>query len=110
MPVLRSYFFFRPASSSFGWRSVGLTKGTPMSFDTLGLDTSFLSTLAKLGYTEPSAVQREAIPAVLGGGDLLVSSQTGSGKTAAFMLPGLQRLQQPSAVRGIGPRMLVLAP
>ena len=55
-------------------------------------------------------MQREAIPAVLAGGDLLVSSQTGSGKTAAFVLPGLQRLRTPATRPGIGPRMLVLTP
>ena len=81
-----------------------------MSFDTLGLDASFLSTLAQLGYSEPTAVQSQAIPAVLAGADLLVSSQTGSGKTAAFVLPGLQRLKQPAAAAGPGPRMLVLVP
>jgi superfamily II DNA/RNA helicase len=81
-----------------------------MSFHSLGLDSSLLSTLAALGYTEPTPVQREAIPAVLAGGDLLVSSQTGSGKTAAFLLPALMRLQQPAATPGMGPRVLVLAP
>ena len=55
-------------------------------------------------------MQREAIPAVLAGGDLLVSSQTGSGKTAAFVLPGLQRLRTAATRPGIGPRMLVLTP
>ena len=81
-----------------------------MSFSTLGLDSSLLQNLAQLGYAEPTPVQREAIPAVLAGGDLLVSSQTGSGKTAAFVLPGLQRLRTPSARPGKGPRMLVLTP
>ena len=81
-----------------------------MSFSTLGLDSSLLSTLAALGYAEPTPVQREAIPAVLAGGDLLVSSQTGSGKTAAFLLPTLARLQQPATMSGTGPRVLVLAP
>ena len=81
-----------------------------MSFSTLGLDPSLLENLTRLGYAEPTQVQRQAIPAVLAGGDLLVSSQTGSGKTAAFVLPGLQRLRTPSARRGIGPRMLVLTP
>jgi len=81
-----------------------------MSFTTLGLDSSLLSTLAALGYAEPTPVQREAIPAVLAGGDLLVSSQTGSGKTAAFLLPALMRLLQPAATPGMGPRVLVLAP
>ncbi|HVJ12230.1 MAG TPA: DEAD/DEAH box helicase, partial [Burkholderiales bacterium] len=80
------------------------------SFSMLGLDSSLLSNLTRLGYTEPTPVQREAIPAVLAGGDLLVSSQTGSGKTAAFVLPGLQRLRTPTARPGFGPRMLVLTP
>jgi superfamily II DNA/RNA helicase len=81
-----------------------------MSFSTLGLDPSLLATLAALGYTEPTPVQLEAIPAALAGGDLLVSSQTGSGKTAAFLLPALQRLYAPAAVQGTGPRVLVLTP
>jgi superfamily II DNA/RNA helicase len=84
-----------------------------MSFSTLGLHASLTDTLAGLGYSEPTSVQRAAIPAVLGGGDLLVSSQTGSGKTAAFMLPALQRLlaAEPSgAPHGRCPRVLVLAP
>ncbi|MDH5536159.1 MAG: DEAD/DEAH box helicase [Betaproteobacteria bacterium] len=84
-----------------------------MSFSTLGLHTSLLETLARIGYANPTAVQRAAIPAVIGGTDLLVSSQTGSGKTAAFMLPGLQRLLV-GAIAGkpssLGPRVLVLAP
>ena len=81
-----------------------------MAFSTLGLDSTLLDNLSRLGYAEPTPVQREAIPAVLAGGDLLVSSQTGSGKTAAFVLPGLQRLRTPAARPGIGPRMLVLTP
>jgi superfamily II DNA/RNA helicase len=81
-----------------------------MSFSSLGLDPSLLATLAALGYTAPTPVQREAIPAAIAGGDLLVSSQTGSGKTAAFLLPALQRLYAPAAGPGIGPRILVLTP
>jgi superfamily II DNA/RNA helicase len=81
-----------------------------MSFSPLGLDPSLLATLTALGYTEPTPVQREAIPAAIAGGDLLVSSQTGSGKTAAFLLPALQRLYTPAAVQGTGPRVLVLTP
>ena len=79
-------------------------------FSLLDLDSSLLDNLARLGYAEPTPVQRTAIPAVLAGGDLLVSSQTGSGKTAAFVLPGLQRLRAPAALPGVGPRMLVLTP
>jgi superfamily II DNA/RNA helicase len=81
-----------------------------MSFSSLGLDSSLLDNLARLGYAEPTPVQRAAIPAALAGGDLLVSSQTGSGKTAAFVLPGLERLRGAAARAGKGPRMLVLAP
>jgi len=81
-----------------------------MGFSTLGLDSSLSDNLARLGYAEPTPVQREAIPAALAGGDLLVSSQTGSGKTAAFVLPGLERLRKPAARPGKGPRMLVLTP
>ncbi|MSQ62289.1 MAG: DEAD/DEAH box helicase [Betaproteobacteria bacterium] len=81
-----------------------------MSFSSLGLDPSLLATLTALGYTAPTPVQREAIPAALAGGDLLVSSQTGSGKTAAFLLPALQRLYAPAASGGMGPRVLVLTP
>jgi len=81
-----------------------------MSFSSLGLDSSLTDNLARLGYAGPTPVQREAIPAVLAGGDLLVSSQTGSGKTAAFVLPGLQRLRTAAKIPGKGPRMLVLAP
>jgi superfamily II DNA/RNA helicase len=87
-----------------------MTVSTASTFATLGLDSTLLDNLARLGYAEPTPVQRAAIPAVLAGGDLLVSSQTGSGKTAAFVLPGLQRLRAPSALPGKGPRMLVLTP
>jgi superfamily II DNA/RNA helicase len=81
-----------------------------MGFSALGLDPSLLQNLNRLGYVVPTPVQREAIPAALAGGDLLVSSQTGSGKTAAFVLPGLQRLRSAATRPGKGPRMLVLTP
>src|SRR5512147_1353373 len=81
-----------------------------MGFSSLGLDSSLLDNLKRLGYAAPTPVQQQAIPAVLAGGDLLVSSQTGSGKTAAFVLPGLQRLRTVSTLPGKGPRMLVLVP
>jgi ATP-dependent RNA helicase RhlE len=63
-----------------------------MSFDTLGLAPELLRAVADQGYTDPTAVQREAIPLVLAGRDLLAGAQTGTGKTAAFVLPILQRL------------------
>jgi len=62
-----------------------------MTFEALGLHPSILKALADAGYTKPTPVQAQAIPAALQGSDLLVSSQTGSGKTAAFMLPALHK-------------------
>jgi len=81
-----------------------------MSFSELGIGSPMLDTLVAAGYTEPTAVQKAAIPAALAGADLLVSSHTGSGKTAAFMLPSLQRLAGTPGRAGRGPRVLVLAP
>src|SRR5512135_542168 len=63
-----------------------------MSFDSLGLAPEYVRVVADEGYTEPTPVQREAIPLVLAGRDLLAGAQTGTGKTAAFVLPMLQRL------------------
>jgi ATP-dependent RNA helicase RhlE len=63
-----------------------------MSFDALGLTPELLRAVADQGYTEPTPVQREAIPFVLAGRDVLAGAQTGTGKTAAFVLPILQRL------------------
>jgi ATP-dependent RNA helicase RhlE len=84
-----------------------------MSFDRLGLMPELLRAVAQQGYTEPTPVQREAIPLVLDGRDLLAGAQTGTGKTAAFVLPILQRLTQSGASgsnnrRAI--RVLVLTP
>ncbi len=63
-----------------------------MSFDTLGLAEPLVRALSVAGYTEPTSVQAEAIPAAMSGTDLMVSSRTGSGKTASFMLPALMRV------------------
>jgi superfamily II DNA/RNA helicase len=60
-----------------------------MTFTEIGLHPAILKALTDAGYTEPTPVQQQAIPAALAGRDLMVSSQTGSGKTAAFMLPAL---------------------
>jgi superfamily II DNA/RNA helicase len=89
-----------------------------MSFDTLGLNPAITRALTDAGYTEPTEVQASAIPPALEGRDLMVASSTGSGKTASFILPALQRIL---AARGdnakrrekgvvYGPRILVLAP
>jgi superfamily II DNA/RNA helicase len=95
-----------------------------MSFDTLGLPEPLLRALATAGYAAPTEVQAAAIPAALAGRDLRVSSRTGSGKTASFMLPALARVLAARAVaaaasptgrgtrpaRNGSPRVLVLAP
>jgi superfamily II DNA/RNA helicase len=91
-------------------RSVDPVPAAVSAFDSLGLHPGLLKSLLASGYTEPTTVQSRAIPEALAGHDLMVSSQTGSGKTAAFMLPALHKLAQPSRGPGIGPRMLVLTP
>ncbi len=83
-----------------------------MPFDTLGLSPSICNPLARLGYTSPTPVQTESIPVVLTGADLLARAQTGTGKTAAFGLPMIDRLfagrdRSPGRAK---PRGLVLVP
>src|SRR5215213_4334597 len=63
-----------------------------MSFDALGLTPELLRAVADQGHTDPTPVQRESIPAILAGRDILAGAQTGTGKTAAFVLPMLQLL------------------
>jgi ATP-dependent RNA helicase RhlE len=65
-----------------------------MTFDTLGLSADLVRTVAEEGYEQPTPVQEKAIPLVLAGGDVLAAAQTGTGKTAAFTLPILDRLRQ----------------
>jgi superfamily II DNA/RNA helicase len=103
-----------------------------MSFEALGLHASIVKAVAQAGYEKPTPVQEQAVPAAIAGRDLLVSSQTGSGKTAAFMLPALNKFantepapaartpaQEAQAARARGervrfkpaqPKMLVLTP
>jgi ATP-dependent RNA helicase DeaD len=78
------------------------------SFSDLALRTELLDSLTALGYEEPTPIQRAAIPALLAGRDLLGQAATGTGKTAAFALPVLQRLA--GAGRGPEPSALVLVP
>ncbi len=68
-----------------------------MSFSSLGLSDALVRAVTDQGYTKPTPIQRQAIPAVLAGGDLLAGAQTGTGKTAGFVLPMLQRLAAHSA-------------
>nr|WP_314546971.1 DEAD/DEAH box helicase [uncultured Massilia sp.] len=63
-----------------------------MSFNTLGLSDAIVRAVTEAGYTAPTPIQAQAVPAVLGGGDLLAGAQTGTGKTAGFTLPVLHRL------------------
>ena len=77
-------------------------------FDQLGLSERVLAAVAEMGYEEPSPVQRGAIPAVLEGRDVMAAAQTGTGKTAAFLLPTLDRLGH--AAKGQGVLMLVVTP
>ncbi len=83
-----------------------------MSFDSLGLSPEILRAVAEQGYHEPTPIQRQAIPVVLSGRDLMASAQTGTGKTAGFTLPMLQRLTQENPHgKGRRPvRALILTP
>jgi len=78
-----------------------------MSFSDLGLAPGLLRALSDKGYSAPTPIQLQAIPAVLAERDVLAGAQTGTGKTAAFVLPILQRL---AASSGRAPRALVLTP
>ncbi len=80
----------------------------PTGFDRLGLDERLLKTLHDVGYESPSPIQAEIIPAMLAGRDVVGLAQTGTGKTAAFALPILQRLELKQ--KGRSPQALVLAP
>jgi superfamily II DNA/RNA helicase len=87
-----------------------------MTFETLNLHEALARALQAAGYTEPTPVQLEAIPPALAGKDLMVSSRTGSGKTASFMLPALTKVLASRALPPVpgsktrGPRVLVLTP
>ena len=81
-----------------------------MSFEHLMLDGALLRAIENCGYTAPTDIQTQAIPLALQGRDLMASAQTGTGKTAAFVLPALHRLMSNPAKPGHGPRVLVLTP
>ncbi len=81
-----------------------------MSFAELKLSESILKAIAACGYTEPTPIQARAIPEALLGRDLIASAQTGTGKTAAFMLPALERLATLKKGPKGAPRILVLTP
>jgi len=81
-----------------------------MSFEQLGLRAELLRAVSEAGYSQPSPIQAKAIPIVLQGGDLLAGAQTGTGKTAGFALPMLQRLSEKSPQRSGAIRALILTP
>ncbi|BBI99626.1 hypothetical protein FGKAn22_13190 [Ferrigenium kumadai] len=81
-----------------------------MTFEALNLHPAILKAITETGYTTPTPIQAQAIPEVMAGHDLMASAQTGTGKTAAFILPALNRLATPSESRSKGPRVLVLTP
>ncbi len=85
-----------------------------MNFDELGLAPALFKAVQEKGYTTPTPIQQQAIPAVLAGEDLLAGAQTGTGKTAAFVLPILHKLAMSRSATnkfgGIGIRALVLTP
>ncbi|MDY3982226.1 MAG: DEAD/DEAH box helicase, partial [Paraeggerthella sp.] len=79
-----------------------------LQFNELGLSDQALEAVARLGYEAPTPVQEQAIPLALEGRDLIAAAKTGTGKTAAFSLPSLDRLEH--AKGGQGPLMLVVTP
>ena len=87
-----------------------------MTFEELKLAPALLQALAECGYTAPTPIQAQTIPLLLAGRDVIGSAQTGTGKTAAFVLPALQRLATSAPKPGVArhgiasPRVLVLAP
>src|SRR3982751_6857334 len=80
-----------------------------MNFDELGLAEPLLRAVHEAGYTTPTPIQLQAIPAVLQGGDLLAGAQTGTGKTAGFTLPMLHRLLQSGQKKDAKGRILIRA-
>jgi len=82
-----------------------------LSFTTLGLSEPLLRAIAEQGYTEPTPIQKQAIPLILSNKDVLAGAQTGTGKTAGFTLPLLEQLSQTTPPKGKPPvRALILTP
>ncbi|MBU2979635.1 DEAD/DEAH box helicase [Alteromonas sp. C1M14] len=81
-----------------------------MSFTPLGLSSSLLKAVSALGYESPSPIQAQAIPVILSGKDVMAAAQTGTGKTAGFALPILEKLQSGQPARANQVRALILTP
>ncbi|VFS48264.1 ATP-dependent RNA helicase SrmB [Budvicia aquatica] len=83
---------------------------TVLDFSALDLDQQLLDALSDKGYERPTAIQAAAIPAAMDGRDVLGSAPTGTGKTAAFLLPALQHLLDYPRKKSGPPRILILTP
>ncbi|NWO07050.1 MAG: DEAD/DEAH box helicase, partial [Alteromonadaceae bacterium] len=81
-----------------------------MTFSELGLCPEILAALSRQGYTEPTPIQAQAIPPVLAGNDVMAAAQTGTGKTAGFTLPILERLKDNERAKSNTARVLILTP
>ncbi|MFA7555191.1 MAG: DEAD/DEAH box helicase [Spongiibacteraceae bacterium] len=81
-----------------------------MPFSKLGLSPAVLKSIAELGYQSPTPIQAKAIPVILAGKDIIAAAQTGTGKTASFVLPLLDKLSDERKLRGKRIRALILTP
>ena len=81
-----------------------------LSFEDLKLEHHILKAITKCGYSHPTPIQAQAIPEALAGHDLIATAQTGTGKTAAFVLPSLQHLAASKSSQTRGPKILILVP
>ena len=81
-----------------------------MSFEKLGLIKPLLSAITELGYKHPTTIQKRAIPLVLAKSDIFATAQTGTGKTAAFGLPILQKLRKVEPTEGRAVKAVILSP
>ncbi|WDF48712.1 DEAD/DEAH box helicase [Chryseobacterium sp. KACC 21268] len=81
-----------------------------MSFESLGLSSNIISSIKKLGYLKPFPIQEQAIPVILEGKDLIGIAQTGSGKTACFVMPILEKLQNTEVKKDRNVQVLILVP
>lgn len=81
-----------------------------MPFSKLGLSDPIVNAISELGYIKPTEIQKQAIPIILSGKDLMASAQTGTGKTASFILPLLEKMQSDGTVRSRSIHALILAP
>ena len=81
-----------------------------MSFESLGLSSNIINSIKKLGYLKPFPIQEQAIPVILQGKDLMGIAQTGSGKTACFVMPILEKLQNTEVKKDRNVQVLILVP